>query len=109
MSAAGTGAGGGNAGGHDAGAMVCFEALVYGAVQGVGFRYRTRQRAEGLGLAGSATNLPDGSVRVVAQGPSEPVRELLGWLGSPETPGRVERVETTERDVSAGLAGFDVG
>lgn len=94
---------------HDDGATVRIEALVSGTVQGVGFRYHTRQRAEALGLAGSATNLPDGSVRVIAQGHRGPVGELLDWLGSPQAPGRVDRVRTTERDVSTGLAGFDVG
>lgn len=93
---------------HDGDAPVRVEALVFGMVQGVGFRYRTRQRAEDLGLSGSAVNLPDGSVRVIAQGPGARVAELVDWLRSAHAPGRVDRVETSEHG-TADLSGFDVG
>ena len=69
------------------------EATVSGVVQGVGFRYWTLGEAEKLGLVGSAGNLPDGTVRVVAEGPRREVEALLAWLRSGETPGRVEHVE----------------
>jgi len=42
-------------------------AWVRGRVQGVGFRWWVRSRALELGLAGSATNLRDGRVEVVAE------------------------------------------
>ncbi|WP_372697370.1 acylphosphatase [Arthrobacter sp. JSM 101049] len=93
----------------DGGTPSAVEVLVFGTVQGVGFRYRTRQRAEALGLGGSAANLPDGSVRVIAQGPRDRVAELVDWLRSAQAPGRVERAEVRERDVSTRLTGFDVG
>lgn len=51
-------------------------AFVHGNVQGVGFRWWTRSQAIELGLAGSATNLVDGRVCVVAEGPEKDVREL---------------------------------
>lgn len=41
-------------------------AWVHGHVQGVGFRWWTRCQAKELGLAGSASNYPDGRVLVVA-------------------------------------------
>jgi acylphosphatase len=65
-------------------------ALVKGHVQGVGFRWWTRARALELGLAGSATNLQDGRVQVVAEGPEQACRQLLALL--PSGPGRVEFV-----------------
>ncbi len=43
-------------------------AWVDGLVQGVGFRWWVRSRAAGLGLTGTATNLPDGRVEVIAEG-----------------------------------------
>ncbi|NJC23583.1 acylphosphatase [Arthrobacter pigmenti] len=83
-------------------------ATVTGEVQGVGFRYRTRQQAEQLGLVGSATNRPDGSVLVVAAGPPSSVEQLLRWLNSGGTPGRVEHVDATMHDDGAShLSGFD--
>lgn len=67
-------------------------AFVKGRVQGVGFRWWTRARALELGLAGSATNLEDGRVEVVAEGPREQCEALLGLLQGGETPGRVDFV-----------------
>ncbi|HUR13791.1 MAG TPA: acylphosphatase [Mycobacteriales bacterium] len=65
-------------------------AFVKGRVQGVGFRWWTRARALELGLSGSATNLADGRVEVVAEGPEDACRALLALL--PAGPGRVEFV-----------------
>ena len=65
-------------------------AFVKGQVQGVGFRWWTRSRALELGLAGTATNLADGRVEVVAEGPEHACRALLALLRS--GPGRVDFV-----------------
>ena len=67
-------------------------AFVTGRVQGVGFRWWTRARALELGLAGSATNLDDGRVQVVAEGPRADLEALLDLLRGGTTPGRVEHV-----------------
>jgi acylphosphatase len=62
-------------------------AFVKGHVQGVGFRWWTRAQALELGLHGSATNLDDGRVQVVAEGSEQACRALLALL--PTGPGRV--------------------
>lgn len=67
-------------------------AFVHGQVQGVGFRWFTRARALELGLAGSATNLPDGRVQVIVEGAPDSVRALLEWLRSDRAPGQVAMV-----------------
>lgn len=67
-------------------------AFVRGRVQGVGFRWWTRARALELGLAGSATNLDDGRVQVVAEGPRRAAEALLTLLRGPDAPGRVDSV-----------------
>lgn len=54
--------------------------IVYGTVQGVGFRYFTLREAERYHLRGHATNLADGTVEVVACGPETGVDKLLQWL-----------------------------
>ena len=64
-------------------------AHVSGQVQGVGFRWWTRARALELGLAGSATNLTDGRVEVVAEGPEPALRALVALLRGPGAPGSV--------------------
>jgi acylphosphatase len=71
---------------------VRLRAEVHGHVQGVGFRYRARQRARRLGLEASAENRGDGSVLVVAEGGRRACEELVDYLRGPDTPGRVEHV-----------------
>lgn len=53
---------------------------VQGTVQGVGFRWWTRSRGLELGLVGTASNLRDGRVEVVAEGPRTACDQLLAWL-----------------------------
>ncbi|MGI8535662.1 MAG: acylphosphatase [Mycobacteriales bacterium] len=81
-------------------------AHVKGRVQGVGFRWWTRARALELGLRGSATNLPDGRVEVVAEGTEPALMALLAALRGPDAPGQVERVAerwTRARGVNDGF------
>jgi acylphosphatase len=83
-------------------------ALVDGQVQGVGYRWFVRQRAASQGLAGSATNLPDGRVEVVLEGPADAVRALVAELSGPGAPGQVSGVEQRD-DAVQGVPGFTVG
>lgn len=77
-----------------------------GRVQGVGFRAWVRMKATRLGLDGSATNLADGRVEVVAEGPERDVRALLAELNGGETPGRVTRVTERWSQPQGRLRGF---
>ena len=52
---------------------------VFGKVQGVWFRQSTLKKANELGLAGYAKNMPDGTVRIEAEGSEEALKELLNW------------------------------
>ena len=84
------------------------KALVSGRVQGVGFRYWARAQAGELGLPGSATNLPDGRVEVVVEGPRAECENLLAQLSGPAAPGVVLDVVATWSD-PRGATGFRVG
>jgi acylphosphatase len=86
------------------GVDVRLTAFVKGHVQGVGYRWWTRSRALELGLAGSATNLGDGRVEVVAEGPEQACRALLERL--PTGPGRVVFVAERWGEPRGGLSGF---
>ena len=81
-------------------------AHVKGRVQGVGFRWWTRARALELGLVGGATNLEDGRVEVVAEGPREAAETLLALLRGPGAPGSVVFVSERWEHARGGLAGF---
>ena len=75
-----------------------------GFVQGVGFRWWTRSKALELGLVGSARNLTDGRVAVVAEGDRAACEALLAALRGGHAPGAVRQVVeqwTTRRVISA--------
>lgn len=66
---------------------------VDGRVQGVGFRWWAMGEARELGLAGRASNLDDGTVRVDVQGDLDKVSAMLRRLiEQPTTTGRPGRV-----------------
>lgn len=74
-------------------------AVVSGEVQGVGFRYSTRERARELGVAGWVRNLPDGSVEAEVEGEAGAVERMLAWLGRGPSGSRVASVAVTETPV----------
>ncbi len=82
--------------------------LITGRVQGVFFRASTRSEAERLGLAGTASNLDDGRVEVVASGSDAALDALEKWLrlGPPSA-----RVDEVIREVLADrvMQGFRTG
>jgi acylphosphatase len=72
----------------------------------VGFRWWTRSRALELGLVGSASNLRDGRVEIVAEGPRVACERLLATLRSGGAPGVVDQVTERWADTRGGLTGF---
>ena len=53
--------------------------VIEGMVQGVGYRYSAKMKAESLGISGSVQNLSDGSVFVTAQGKIKAMDNFLRW------------------------------
>lgn len=80
-------------------------ALVTGTVQGVGYRRYVQRYARDLGLHGSAENMLDGRVEVVAEGPQENLDRLLHWLRRGPPHARVEDVQTQYSEAT-GLRDF---
>lgn len=56
-----------------------YKIIVKGIVQGVGFRYFTKQFADGLNVFGTVQNLRDGSVQIFVCGQSDKVLEFVEW------------------------------
>ena len=88
------------------GELVRLSAWVHGTVQGVGFRWWTRSRALELGLVGTAANLADGRVEVIAEGPRASAERLVELLRSGQTPGRVDLVVERYDPPKGGITGF---
>ena len=73
--------------------------LISGKVQGVGFRYFTRQNAIRLGVHGYAKNLPNGKVEVVAEGDKATLDEF--YENPVEGTARLQSRECQSRSASA--------
>lgn len=88
--------------------LIAARGLVEGKVQGVGFRYHVRTYALKSLVQGSATNLPDGSVRVILQGTTSAVEEMKRRVEEGPAFSRVGSVKWEEIPVSS-LSGFVIG
>jgi len=82
--------------------------LVSGRVQGVFFRASTRAEAERLGLVGTANNLDDGRVEVVASGSDTALDALEKWLRQGPPSARVDDV-VRETLADRAMQGFRTG
>lgn len=84
------------------------EATVHGTVQGVGFRWFVQRNAQRLALTGWTANETDGSVRVVAEGPSDALDDLVTALHQGPSGARVARVDATRGPATAAFASFSI-
>jgi acylphosphatase len=82
--------------------------VVYGFVQGVGFRFATERAARSRGVAGWVRNRPDGAVEAVFEGEREDVEALVELCRQGPRGAEVERVDVAPESPE-GLAGFRVG
>lgn len=53
--------------------------FVHGRVQGVFYRAKTQEIAQGLGLSGWVKNCHDGTVEILAEGNRGKLEELIEW------------------------------
>jgi acylphosphatase len=90
------------------GGRVAREIVAHGRVQGVFFRASIRDAARRAGVAGWATNRPDGTVAIRLEGEPSAVASVERACEQGPDGARVESVD--RRDVaSEGLRGFSVG
>jgi acylphosphatase len=87
--------------------MPAIRYVVAGRVQGVYYRAATAERAGQLGLHGSARNLPDGRVEVIAAGSDTAQSLLAAWLWQGPPGARVDSVQIEEW-LSPVLEGFTI-
>jgi len=82
--------------------------IVKGRVQGVGFRWFTRELAQTLGVTGSVRNLINGHVQVIAQADPATLDYFLEKLKEGPRFAYVEQVETEELPEAQNYSSFDV-
>lgn len=78
-----------------------------GSVQGVGFRYTTRQVASRYDVSGFVKNLPDGRVQLVAEGERDELDRFLEAV-SQAMNGYIRDAETAERDATGEFSDFGI-
>ena len=69
--------------------------VVKGRVQGVGFRWATREQALQRGLCGWVQNCNDGSVEVLAKGAENILSSFKAWLWQGSSGSRVSEIHVT--------------
>ncbi len=81
---------------------------IKGVVQGVNFRYFTKENADRLGLTGWVRNLPDGSVEACFEGEEPAVTAMVEWCHSGSPYGRVDEVRLTEHTYLGEFVDFTI-
>ena len=82
--------------------------LISGRVQGVGFRYFTKDVADREGVTGWVRNLPDGRVEASAEGEAEAVERFAQALRHGPPGARVEQLEIEHTAPEGRDTGFTV-
>ena len=72
---------------------------VYGRVQGVGFRFSTRDAARAYAIRGFVMNLADGSVYIEAEGPEYNVNQFVAWCRQGPSHALVDKLEVSNGTV----------
>ena len=70
-----------------------YDIFIFGEVQGVSFRYFSRQEADRLGISGFIRNEPDGSIYIEAEGKEKELHKFIQWCKNGPPIARVNRVE----------------
>jgi acylphosphatase len=81
--------------------------VVHGHVQGVWFRGSVRDQARACGVAGWASNRPDGTVEAVFEGEVDAVARLIDYCRNGPRGARVDAVDVHD-EPPEGLDGFTI-
>ena len=76
--------------------MNCYELIVKGRVQGVGYRYFTSHKATEYNLKGYVKNLYNGDVKIIVQGTEKDINNFIGELKVGPPAAIVENIIKTE-------------
>ncbi|MDO3378818.1 acylphosphatase [Geoalkalibacter halelectricus] len=81
---------------------------IEGRVQGVSFRYHTRETARRLNLNGWVKNLPEGAVAALFEGEENNVRQMIDWCRRGPAAARVDKVDVSLSQGGEGLGSFEI-
>jgi acylphosphatase len=81
---------------------------ISGRVQGVNFRYYTRQQAESLGIHGWVRNLFDRRVEAIIEGDEISLQQMIDWCHHGPSAARVDQVEVQWEDATGEFSKFEI-
>ncbi|MBU1102780.1 acylphosphatase [Patescibacteria group bacterium] len=81
---------------------------VFGDVQGVFFRADAKARAQELGLTGWVKNEPDRTVRILAEGAEDQIKEFIDWCKNSPGFAKTDKVEVKWEEVKGEFNSFDI-
>jgi acylphosphatase len=82
--------------------------LVSGRVQGVYFRFFTQNKANHFSIKGSAKNLSDGRVEIVAEAENMIIEKFIQWCHKGPITARVDHIEIIELQHDESLTSFEI-
>lgn len=88
--------------------MTARQYLFAGRVQGVGFRYSTKQLAKGFDVLGWVKNLPDGRVELQLMGEAEELDEFLQELHDSPLGHHIQEQEERSVPLLENVRGFSI-
>lgn len=86
----------------------CIKVLISGIVQGVGFRWRGREKAISLGITGWIANRPDGDVEAVFQGSENSVNDMIRWARKGPPGATVIEIKILRHEFDKELSDFSI-
>ncbi len=82
--------------------------VVYGRVQGVGFRYFVQNVGTRLGLAGNVRNCEDGSVEIVVEGEPRSLAAFIKEVERGPSLARVTRMDIQDMTETGYYSSFQI-
>lgn len=87
---------------------ICRRLIISGRVQGVGFRWFTRTKAQQLGLKGWVRNLPDRKVEVLAVGSENLINIFIEILREGPALSRVDSIQVLDEIQDQEYSSFSI-
>jgi len=81
---------------------------VSGVVQGVGYRYFARRKAQEIGVKGYVMNLSDGRVLVVVEGEEQKIDKFISWLKEGPRFASVKSLDVVEEEFRGEFKSFEI-
>jgi acylphosphatase len=88
--------------------MIAKEVTYDGRVQGVGFRFTTKQIASGFEVSGWVKNLADGRVQMLAAGDEQEVDAFLEAVEKGPLGSNIKSADVEKTDPPENLSGFRI-